>query len=136
MRILTIHTTEMERKRRKKKLPSVMTSTESGNSTMPATTEVRFRGSKKKTIAARTGMISACRHISRWKDMMHLSMPTYSIRGKVTKTFIRVRFRSTLTRLQVMLSTLKCRKKCRENVFLSPSRVRRAALHYGSTDSL
>ena len=46
-----------------------------------------------------------------WDDIRvpaHIQMegydapPTYSIRGKVTKTFIRVRFRSTLTRLQAM----------------------------------
>ena len=98
----TIHTTEMERKRRKKKLPSVMTSTESGNSTMPATTEVRFRDSKKKNIAAETGTISAYRHISRWKDMMRHSMPMYSIRGKAMKISIRARFRNILTRLQAM----------------------------------
>ena len=62
-----------------------MTSTESGNSTMPVTMEVRFQDSKKKNIAAETGMISVYRHISRWKDMMHRSMPMYSIRGKAMK---------------------------------------------------
>ena len=74
--------------------------TESGNSTMPVTMEVRFRDSKKKNIAAETGMISVYRPISRWKDMMHLSMLTYSIRGKATRTSIRVRFRSISIRLQ------------------------------------
>ena len=34
--------------------------------------------------------------------MMYRSMPTYSIRGKVMRTFIRVRFRSILIRLQAM----------------------------------
>ena len=79
-----------------------MISTESGNSTMPVTMEVRFRNLKKQNIAAKTGMISVYLHISRWKDMMYRSMPTYSIRGKVMRTFIRVRFRSILIRLQAM----------------------------------
>ena len=102
MRILTTHITEMERKRRKKKLPSVMTSTGSGNSTMPVTTEVQSRDLKKQTIAAETGTISAYRHISRWKDMMRHSMPMYSIRGKAMKISIRARFRNILTQLQAM----------------------------------
>ena len=46
---------------KEKKLPSVMTLTESGNSTMPVTMEVRFKDSKKKNIPAETGMISVYR---------------------------------------------------------------------------
>ena len=37
-----------------------------------------------------------------WKDMMHRSMPMYSIRGKAMRIFIRARFRSILIRLQAM----------------------------------
>ena len=40
-----------------------------------------------------TGKIFMYRHISRWKDMMRLSMQMFSIRGKVMRKLIRVRFR-------------------------------------------
>ena len=41
-------------------------------------------------------------YASRWKDMMHRSMPMSSIRGKAMKNFIRDRSRNVLTRWQAM----------------------------------
>ncbi len=84
-------------------------------------------------MAAKTGMISACGHISRWKDTTHHSMPMYSIRGKDMQDIHPGQIPEQFNPVASYVKYFEVPEEMQGKRSLSPFREQRVALHYGST---